>query len=113
LPARGLSIFVNSGGGHTAGCCHHLHQRVLHLFLCCLDPRLLRRAPRSGEGAALRVVLSLTPAHPLVRNRMQKNFERAERIVVASCPYALARAGDVEDVDAILAYEITNQLRSL
>ena len=44
---------------------------------------------------------------------MQKSFERAERIVVAFCPFALARAGDVEDVDAILAYEITNQLRSL
>ena len=57
FPARSLSILVDPGRSHSTGRCDHLHQRLPNLFVSCAHSRLLRRAPRSGKSAAIRVVL--------------------------------------------------------
>jgi lipoprotein-releasing system permease protein len=53
LPARSLSIFVDSGGDHPERRRYHLHQRIFYLLNCRADSRVLRRAARSSEGVAL------------------------------------------------------------
>jgi len=55
FPTRGLSIFVHPGRSRSARCYHHLHQRLLNLFVGGADPCVLRSTARSGRIAALRI----------------------------------------------------------
>ena len=57
FPARSLPILIHSRGSDPDRRRQDLHQRVYHLLAGCADPGILRRAPRSGEGVALRMIL--------------------------------------------------------
>src|SRR6266550_8926322 len=111
LPARSLPILLDSGGGNPARRCDYLYQCVFHLLICRIESRLFRRTPRSGESVALRIRLQprlCEPSSPLTAHRAvatmgKENFQRIMRIVVAFCPFALARAGHVQNMDLVRA----------
>ena len=42
----------------------------------------------------------------------KENFQRIMRIVVAFCPFALARAGHVQNLNLVRADKIGNQFRA-
>jgi hypothetical protein len=50
---------------------------------------------------------------PLQRKAFQKNLQRAKGILVTARPFALPRAGDIQDLDLVFAHEISNQLRAV
>ena len=79
FPARSLSIFVDPGGSDSERRCNYLHQRIFHLFLCRADPRLLCRAPRSGQSLALRVTFSHGSVSRPLPNRPQGGGYKAPR----------------------------------
>jgi lipoprotein-releasing system permease protein len=57
FPEEHLSIQFHPCRDRAVGCRDHLHQCILYLLDCSLDPGLLRGKTRSGQSPALRISL--------------------------------------------------------
>ena len=55
---REVYQFSSIQRSRSARCYHHLHQRLLNLFIGSADPCVLRGAARSGRIAPLRIICS-------------------------------------------------------
>ena len=75
------------------------------------DSRVLH--PRASIRLKLTATNDLTPTRALAYHPNQEELEHAKSIIVAARPLTLPRAGDVQDVDLVLAHKIDNRLRGV